>query len=64
MTQRETKVFETEVVLFTGKQTAEVSANDEKKEVVDTVKSTIRTDIYKRFTGLRKSLRKRPASIL
>lgn len=64
MTQGEAKVFETEVVLFTGKQIQEVSANEEKTEIVETVKTTIRTDLNKRFERLRKSLRKRSASIL
>lgn len=64
MTQGEAKVFETEVVLFSVNPNQEVKAIEEKIEVVETVKSIIKTDIHKRFARLRKSLKKRSASIL
>lgn len=64
MTQGKAAVFETEVLLFPAKpDSKEVSSAEEKIEVVEVTKTTLRIDIYKRFARLRKSMRKRSASI-
>lgn len=64
MTQAKAAVFETEVLLFPTKtETNEVSSVEEKIEVVEIKKTTLRIDINKRFARLRKSMRKRSASI-
>lgn len=64
MTQGKAAVFETDVLLFSGKTEAkELSTNGENTEVVEVKKTTLRIDINKRFARLRKSMRKRSASI-
>ncbi len=64
MTQGKAKVFESEVVLFSVNPNQDVKAIEEKIEIVETVKISIKTDIHKRFARLRKSLKKRSVSIL
>lgn len=63
MTQGKAAVFETEVLLFPAKPEAKEVSIAEETEVVEIKKTTIRIDINKRFARLRKSLRKRSASI-
>lgn len=67
MTKGEAKKLETDVVIFPmefGRETEETGLVEEiSTETVDD-KSTIRTDIQIRFARLKKSLRKRSASIL
>lgn len=63
MTQGEAKVFETDVVLFSTKTEREKDSQTAETEVVEVKKSTLKIDLDKRFARLRKSMRKRSASI-
>lgn len=64
MTQAKAAVFETDVMLFPIKPEAkEVSSADEKIEVAEVKKTTLRIDIRHRFERLKKGTRKRSASI-
>lgn len=64
MTQAKAAVFETDLLLFPSKPEAkEVSSAEEKIEVVEIKKTTLRIDIRQRFERLRKGTRKRSASI-
>jgi hypothetical protein len=66
-TKSEAKVFETDVVIFPMKlgqnEMETVLAEDAKNKALDE-KNSIETDNESRFARLRKSLRKRSASIL
>ena len=63
MTQAEVKGFETDVVVFPAKPQIEISVKEIETEIVEVKKRTLKTDINKRFARLRKSIRKRSASI-
>lgn len=64
MTQGKAAVFKTEVLLFpTNSDAEDVSTIEEKIEVVEVKKTTLKIDINTRFARLRKSLKKRSASI-
>ncbi len=64
MTQGEVKIFETDAVIFPVKTEQEVSSNEQQSERVEISKNTFKIDINTRFARLRKSLKKRSASIL
>ena len=64
MTQGKAAVFETDVMLFPlDTDSKKVSSAEEKIEVVEVKKNTLRIDIRQRFERLRKGTRKRSASI-
>ena len=63
MTQGEAKIIETEVVLFSAKTERENASPAEEAQVIEAKKRTLKIDIEKRFARLRKSMRKRSASI-
>lgn len=65
MTQGKAAAFETEVLLFPAEPNTEVvSTAGEKIEIGEAKKTTtLKIDINTRFARLRKSLRKRSASI-
>lgn len=64
MTQGKATAFETDVMLFPVKpESRGVSSAEEKIEVVEIKKTTLRIDIRQRFERLKKGTRKRSASI-
>jgi hypothetical protein len=66
-TKSEAKVFETDVVIFPmklGQNELETALTEDAKNNTTEEKSSIETDNESRFARLRKSLRKRSASIL
>lgn len=64
MTQAEVKVFEKDVLMFPVETETEIKVNETEIEVVEVKKQKLGIDINKRFARLRKSIRKRSASIL
>lgn len=63
MTQSEVKVFEADVVLYPVKTEVEVAVKETETEVSEMKKRTLKVDINKRFARLKKSIRRRSASI-
>lgn len=63
MTQAEAKGFENDVVVFPAKSEREILVKETETETVEIKKRTLKIDINKRFTRLRKSIRKRSAGI-
>jgi hypothetical protein len=64
MTQAEVKAFETDVVVFPAQPEKEILVQETETEIVEIKQRTLKIDINKRFARLRKSLRRRSASIL
>jgi hypothetical protein len=63
MTQGEAKLFESDMILFPVKKDEETPVAEIETEVVEVKKRTLTVDVNKRFARLRKSIRKRSASI-
>lgn len=64
MTQAKAAIIETDLLVFPVKaEEKEFSTIETKTEVVEVKNFTLRIDIDKRFARLRKSMRKRSASI-
>lgn len=67
MTKGEAKVLETDVIIFPmqfGQNNQEINSVEETTAKIVVDKQSVKTDIEIRFARLKKSLRKRSASIL
>ncbi len=58
------RVLETDVILFSPPLKQEVLMTEAKIEIVEVKKTTLKTDVKKRFARLKKSMRRRSAGIL
>ena len=64
MTKGETKMLETDAVIFPMKYTETKSATDSQMNQIVTETQTVKSDIKLRFARLKRSIKKRSASIL